>query len=204
MSESDEGLFVKVETNHCNRCKHHYEDHFTDGPYPYSRPRTCVCGMQKCCRNQCGCFEFVPDFSKVPYVPVPKPHEQRYSLVITTNEFDYSQLDAHLKNGDVRDLQIKEYYPLAEIKGSLPSHIFRSDPSLDYLTKHTYDSGVSSGGAVNPVSMLSRIDKECKAIRRRARKGRLWAIKRYKIMGWKWTFVQLEAYELKEEGELVS
>jgi hypothetical protein len=86
-----------------------------------------------------------------------------------------------------------------EIKGSLPSHLFRSDPSLDYLTKYTYDSRVSSGGAINPVSVLSRIDKECKAIRSQARKGRRWAIKRYKVMGWKWTLAQLQASELKEE-----
>lgn len=189
MSESDCELFVKVQSNHCNSCKHHYEDHFTDGPYP--RTRTCVCGMQKCCRNECKCFQYVPDLIKVPYV---SPHKG----AITTHEFDYSKLSVKLE--DERDPQIKEYYPLVAIKGSLLSYIFVSDPSLDYLTKHTFDSGLSSGGAVNPVNMLARIERECEAIRRRAMKGRLWAMERYKTMGWNRTFTQLEACQLSYGG----
>jgi hypothetical protein len=102
--------------------------------------------MQKCCWNECGCFEFIPDFVKVPYVPLPQD-EEKYAVIPTMNELDYSKLD--VKFEDAREPEIKKYYPLVEIKGSLPSHIFLSE-SPDYLTKHTYNSEVFIGGAINP------------------------------------------------------
>lgn len=53
----EEKVVTKLETNYCLNCKHHHDDHYTDGKFP--KPRE-INGIISCCYGGCSCSSYSP------------------------------------------------------------------------------------------------------------------------------------------------